>query len=312
MNNQTKKKRHILVTGCPRSGTTFLGKVLSFPTEVGYIREPFNRDFGLDDLEYEFPYMHRGMQKEQVYRDMVEALLSRKANFKSLPPSGANNLKQSVGRMLFGSGSNYSYIKSTTNPLVQRYLLKDPMASLGSEYLHREYDFDVVVIMRKPLPTIASMRRLGLVHSLEELANQEKLRELYLPEEVLGHLGQELTLLERQALLWTAINAVLQSFVERNSRFIVVQHHALATRPVKELSKLYKKLDLAFTPAIKSKVEEYTSSKNVSAITSDKMYILKRNSRAIADVKQGVFTPDEEQRIYELTDRVASKIFGSV
>lgn len=96
MNNQTKKKRHILVTGCPRSGTTFLGKVLSFPTEVGYIREPFNRDFGLDDLEYEFPYIHQGMQKEQVYRDMVEALLSRKANFKSLPPSGANNLKQSV------------------------------------------------------------------------------------------------------------------------------------------------------------------------------------------------------------------------
>ncbi len=186
------------------------------------------------------------------------------------------------------------------------------MASLGSEYLHREYDFDVVVIMRKPLPTIASMRRLGLVHSLEELASQEKLRELYLPEEVLGHLGQELTLLERQALLWTAINAVLQSFVERNPRFIVVQHHALATRPLKELSKLYKKLDLAFTPAIKSKVEEYTSSKNVSAITSDKMHILKRNSRAIADVKQGVFTPDEEQRIYELTDRVASKIFGSV
>ncbi len=32
----------ILLTGPPRCGTTFFGKVLALPRNVSYIREPFN------------------------------------------------------------------------------------------------------------------------------------------------------------------------------------------------------------------------------------------------------------------------------
>ena len=37
----------VLVTGCPRSGTTFVGTVLAFPRSVDYFHEPLNPDCGL-------------------------------------------------------------------------------------------------------------------------------------------------------------------------------------------------------------------------------------------------------------------------
>jgi hypothetical protein len=41
---ETNSKRHpILVTGTPRSGTTWVGKIIATSPSVGYIKEPFNR-----------------------------------------------------------------------------------------------------------------------------------------------------------------------------------------------------------------------------------------------------------------------------
>ena len=37
-----KKNRHILVTGSNRSGTTWVGTMLSLPPKVNYIYEPFS------------------------------------------------------------------------------------------------------------------------------------------------------------------------------------------------------------------------------------------------------------------------------
>ena len=307
-----KQNQHILVTGVPRSGTTFLGTILSLPKEVGYIREPFNRDFGLTGLEYQFPYLYSGMKDENMYRSMVEALFARRAEFKPLPITSANNIKQAAGRLLFKSGSNFSYVKSIANPMVQRYLLKDPMISLGSEYLHREYNMQVVVIIRKSLPNIASMRRVGVYHTIEGLLEQNPLYEEFLKPYVSPYIGKQLEPLEQQALLWTAINAVLLEYIQRNPRFIVVFHHDLARKPVSVTKKIYQALGLDFTPAIARKIKDYTSRENDAAVDSSRMHVLKRNSSAIADVKKGVFTEEEEATIANITQPLENKLMSSV
>jgi hypothetical protein len=40
----------IFVTGVPRSGTTFAGKILSLPLEVDYTHEPFNPRCGMPGI----------------------------------------------------------------------------------------------------------------------------------------------------------------------------------------------------------------------------------------------------------------------
>src|SRR6185437_8497572 len=98
--------KHILVTGCPRSGTTFLGRVLALPNEVCYVSEPFNKDFGLAGLDKQFVHMYRGMPDEKYYRTILESLLNRRARFKRLPVEPGLGLRKNVGRLLFKSGTN--------------------------------------------------------------------------------------------------------------------------------------------------------------------------------------------------------------
>ncbi|WP_075261386.1 sulfotransferase [Geobacillus thermocatenulatus] len=50
------KNNPILVTGAHRSGTTFVGKMLSLHPSIGYIQEPFNKDFGVKGIENWFLY----------------------------------------------------------------------------------------------------------------------------------------------------------------------------------------------------------------------------------------------------------------
>lgn len=49
--------RWIYVTAVPRSGITFVGKVLSHNISVNYIHEPFNPDCGLPSIDKEFLYV---------------------------------------------------------------------------------------------------------------------------------------------------------------------------------------------------------------------------------------------------------------
>lgn len=44
-------KNWIFVTGVIRSGTTFVGKILSLPLQVDYIHEPFNPLCGIPGMK---------------------------------------------------------------------------------------------------------------------------------------------------------------------------------------------------------------------------------------------------------------------
>ena len=64
----------ILVTGMIRSGTTFVGKVLTLPWSVDYIHEPFNGGYSLPDREpFRARYLRPDASGPEVerYRDHI-------------------------------------------------------------------------------------------------------------------------------------------------------------------------------------------------------------------------------------------------
>ena len=44
----------ILITGSPRSGTTFVGRMLALPRSIGYLDEPFNVQIGMTWVPRQF------------------------------------------------------------------------------------------------------------------------------------------------------------------------------------------------------------------------------------------------------------------
>ena len=50
----------ILVTGCHRSGSTFVGRMLGFGGRTAYLQEPFNLDTGLVGFDDWFQYICEG------------------------------------------------------------------------------------------------------------------------------------------------------------------------------------------------------------------------------------------------------------
>ena len=299
---------HILVTGCPRSGTTFLGKVLALPGEICYVSEPFNKDFGLEGLDKQFVHMYRGMNNEDYYRRILKSLLTGHARFKRLPVEPNLGLRQNVGRLLFKSGTNLNYRKARLTGS-RRLLLKDPMACLAARYMQQQFDVEVVVIVRHPIPNLASMRRVGVDHTLVDLVEQPRLYHKYLKPILGGVNVRRLPELERRCLVWSSLNYMLHEFARTNPRFKVVRHNELCSEPESNFRKLYDQLGLDYTPEIEAKIRELTSAKNPVNVENGAMHVLGRDSRGMSTGRYKTFSPEEEKVIHSLTDDVTKLFF---
>src|SRR5580692_3708234 len=98
-------KTAILVTGAPRSGTTFLGKMLALNIDVQEIEEPFNTETGIVGVDQPFVYLRSGerLSKEQkLYDVLINDLLDGKAWYKpsSLRPETKNPIRQVARNLL--------------------------------------------------------------------------------------------------------------------------------------------------------------------------------------------------------------------
>lgn len=307
-----KPNQHILLTGAPRSGTTFAGHIIALAGNVGYVREPFNSDFGLHGLPHQFLYLYEGMADEATYRDMAASLVAGRAAFKRMPVRGANTRRQALGRALFGSGTHYSYMKARYNPQVSRYLFKDPMACLASQYLHDQFNVQVIIMVRHPLPTIASMRRVNLDHRLDDLVAQKYLYQTYLKDILGGVRLERISSLERRALLWSCLYYMLYNFSKDHEGYIVLPHEHLAHQPQSAMQSLFGQLGLEFDSHIQEKLKTMTEHpESPGRLSGNKMHVLKRNSQKLLSENYGKFDPGELRVIHSLTDDVTKLFYSS-
>ncbi|MEO0377751.1 MAG: hypothetical protein AAF329_24760, partial [Cyanobacteria bacterium P01_A01_bin.17] len=63
-----KIKNWIFVTGAPRSGTTFVGQILSTPISVDYIHEPFNPGCGIPGIGASYSYVRPSLDSKEMQR----------------------------------------------------------------------------------------------------------------------------------------------------------------------------------------------------------------------------------------------------
>lgn len=322
-------KKDVLVTGVRRSGTTFTGRMLSLPRDVGYVFEPFNPEQGIRGLATRwYPYLQdRKADKEKIR--LFGRLLNRESlDFKVSLGDGKTdhykydvsrfellkniftnfsreNFTKRLGRVLFRNKSNLSYLRTRFNPFVSRLLVKDPGASLSSEYLEKRFDLKVVALTRHPAAVYYSMKKLNWGMEPESFLSQEALMEDRM-EDYTPRLQEVESRKEMALLEWLIINEALYDYVENNDRILLVRHEDLCLHPVEEFKELYEELDLPFDESIERRIRSQTSGEKVEGSGASD---IKRDARQLAYSWRDKLSEGEIQKVRKETYDVSGEYY---
>jgi hypothetical protein len=286
-----------------------VGKMLALPFHIGYINEPFNKKSGVKGIHRGFLYIRKGMKSEPQYHKLVQDILHGRAVYKRQPLTGSNLLRM-AGQFVFKGRSNLGYLFSKYNPVIKRYLIKDPLACMSSEYLHQVFDVEVVVLLRHPAAFVCSLKRLNWRVNLVELYRQEELMQDHL-DEILGDLQiDNLSALETMALSWKCIYQVLFRYLQRNPRMIGIKHEDLSLNPSQHFRKLYESLSIPYTPRIDRTVRSFSKSSNPVDPSHDAAHALRRNSRENIKRWKRLLSNQEVENIKRITQDLANRYYS--
>ncbi|HEV3474381.1 MAG TPA: sulfotransferase [Actinomycetota bacterium] len=298
--------RWVLVTGAPRSGTTFVGRILSSPLTVDYIHEPFNPDCGIDTLRQLLAYTRRGLANEREIAAAVRALLDYRARLRTAFYRRDTTIRR-LAKAVAGSRGPFHYRLARFNPWHRVALVKDPVGCLLTEYLVDEFGFTAVILVRHPLAVAQSFARLGWDANRHLAALRTQ------PDFIADHLTAEDAQLIRRdhdngwvatAVLWRVLYRALARQAAATGTAIV-RHEDLSERPVQEFRALCDRLALPWSDRVERRVLASTSGSAAAPLGDGPAQQLVRDSARIdAAARAGV--PEEVRReILELCDEVA-------
>ena len=306
----------LLVTGMPRTATSWVGKMLEASGRLVYVNEPLNpqhppgRSPGVLRAEVTHAFQYISEENERVwlpaFRDTVRLrfhpLVELRRNHG--PYDLLRTVKHTAG---FGLGRLRG----------RRALLDDPYAVFAAPWLHRRVGCRVVVTVRDPVATVSSWRRLGWRPRLGELLAQ--------PALVRDRLARFVPELEAAgadpedgvgpaSLLWRVIYGTVAAYRQEIPGLEVVRHEDLSADPVPAFAGLYDRLGLPFGPEAERAIVQATTAGSgggamrgsVSAGGVSKTAARRLDSRANLQVWRERLTPEEVARIRELTAETAA------
>jgi hypothetical protein len=251
----------ILVTGMPRTATSWVGKMLEASGALVYVNEPLNpqhppgRSPGVlrADVEHAFQYISEENERVWLpaFRDTV------RLRFHPLAEVRRNHRPYDLLRAAkYTAGFALGRLRG------RRALLDDPYAVFAAPWLARRVGCRVVVTVRDPVATVSSWRRLGWTPRLAELLAQ--------PALVRDHLGRfapelEAALadgadgVERAGLLWRVVYGTVAGYRAEIPGLEVVRHEDLSADPVPAFAALYGRLGLPFGPDAERAIVAATS-----------------------------------------------------
>ena len=248
----------LVVTGMPRSGTSWVGKMLELGGEVVYLNEPMNpahppgRSPGVLDAEVRH-YFH--------YISAGDDLRWRQAFHR------AAALRYGIGPELRRNRSGYDLARAvkywsefTRGRLTgRRALLDDPYALPSAGWLAEQLGAVVVVLVRDPVSLASSWQRLGWSLDPRELLDQ--------PALVADHLRADQALLEaavdadpveQLAAVWRALHTVVLA-TAGHPRVLLRRYEDLAADPVTGFAALYADCRLTWSDRVAEGIRTATS-----------------------------------------------------
>ncbi|MCW5875537.1 MAG: glycosyltransferase [Anaerolineales bacterium] len=301
-------KRPILVTGLHRSGTTWLGRMLSLSGRLAYLSEPFNvlHRPGVFGLPVAHWYTYICKDNEDIYLQTFHQTLRLDYNvwqeIKSLRSvRDALRMVRDLGIFLIGRLRR------------QRVLLKDPFAVFSAAWFAERLDCQVVIILRHPAAFVSSLKRLGWPFDFSDLLAQPLLMRDWLEPfraEMEAALEHPDDVVGQGSLLWRMICTVARELQKRHPEIHVVRHEDLSRQPLKLFEDLYAELDLPFTEKAQAGIHRATAPGNPQEISLQSIYATRLDSAANLENWKQRLEPEEIARIHSLSAEAASEYYS--
>lgn len=297
----------ILVTGAHRTGTTWIGKMLTASGQAAYISEPLNilHRPGVLSAPTRYWYTYLCAENEAEYLPGLRQTLQFR--YHSLAELRSLRSFKDVGRMgrdwrIFLSGRVFH----------KRPLLKDPFAIFSAPWFFKRLGCQVVITVRHPGAFASSLKRLDWPFDLHDLLNQPLLMRDWLepfhsemeemakkPEDVIG----------QSCLLWRMVYQIVEQFKQESPHFQVVRHEDLSLQPVDGYRALYAALGLSFTPHAEQVILSSSSSENPIELSRRAVHSVRLDSQANLNNWKRRLSPEEIDRVRQLTEEVAVRYY---
>ncbi|MDB4303588.1 sulfotransferase, partial [Desulfosarcina sp.] len=290
-----KSAKPILVTGSHRSGSTWVGRMITSSPKVAYINEPFNLNHDLRICKAHFDYWFTYIceQNELDYYEQIKNTIQFRYDL-------IGNLKLTKrSREWMPEVRRYlEYLKYRTANI--RPLIKDPIAVFSTDWLSSKFNSDTVVLIRHPLAFTGSIKVNNWTHPFSHFLAQPLLMKdhLYPFEEEIRYFAQEdRDIVDQAALLWKLIHFMILKYRESNPKWIFIRHEDLSNDPLNGFKTLFSKLNLEFSEHVSEIVAKHSLLGDLTASKSGSYKGLQRDSASIIKNWQSRLTPSEAKRI---------------
>ncbi len=311
----------LLVTGLPRSGTSWVGKMLESSGEVVYVNEPMNpahppgRSPGVLDAEVEHRFQYVCADNELDWLRAFGHTLALR--FRPVREVRRNHRPYDLAR-----AAKYAWSFTAGRVRGRRPLLDDPYALTSTPWLVDRLGVTAVVLVRDPVSLASSWRKLGWHVDPGELLAQPLLVRDYLGpyEDQLASYAGEAGRRDKvgaTAALWRATTSLLLDVAGSRPGVVLRRYESLAGDPMTEFDALYERLGLTWSAQAAARVDAATSGSNASPSRGfawslrggpSRTAYRPMDSRATLASGGSALEPEEVARVRELTADVAARL----
>lgn len=293
----------LLVTGLPRSGTSWAGKMLAAGGGLVYVNEPLNpqhppgRSPGVLNATVTHRFQYICADNEEPWLAAFADTIALRYRF--LAELRCNRSPYDLARM-----AKYGTAFTLGRLLRRRALLDDPFALFSAAWFCERLGCRAVVLIRDPVAFVGSWRRLGWRVDVRELLDQPLLvRDHPVVERLRGHGADPIA---ATATLWTVARDVAAALAAARPDIRLVRYEDLARDPVARYRELYAWCGLTWSERAAARIRRACSG---PAATDRPFRItgLSRTAFRPMDPRTNLtsyrerLTPEEIARVAELT-----------
>lgn len=243
----------VLVTGLPRSGTSWTGKMLAASGELVYVNEPLNPEHppGHSPGVLNATVTHRF---QYICRDNEDAWLPAFASTVALRYGFLAELRRNrspydLARMVrYGTSFTLGRLGG------RRALLDDPFALFSAGWFAERLGCRVIILLRDPVSFVGSWQRLGWTVYFHELLEQPLLVRDHPHLSALRLLVGSQDRLAKAVALWRAARTTAIDLAARCPGVLLVDYEHLAADPRAGFRRLYEWSDLTWSARAEERV----------------------------------------------------------
>ena len=297
----------VLITGTHRSGSTWVGDIISSSHRIQYIQEPLHPHNTINRFLWGHKIDHFYTHITDYNCAQWESYFNQILCFRPHILSSIISSKNSKDLV-----SVLKNIVKLTNARFQGCipLLKDPYALLAAPWLAKRFNLHVIVLIRHPAAFVASLKRMGWNPDFDFIFKQPTIIRDFLDSYEIGIRGiPKDDIIARGALLWRLFHYIIYEYQKVHKDWLFIRHEDLSCNPLINFGKIFDYLDIKYDERIKSRIRKLSSPKNPAAAPNGVSQALARNSSSVITQWHCKLNKSEINLIQSITKPISEQFY---